>query len=152
VEPEVGFEPTTFRLRVGCATTTPLGLAERVGVKAECIEGGWGRAREMGLGGGLADLAEEEGSGENGDGGDGEKPQVVGEVVGGAFADLVETEELVLDGAVVEVEAAHAEEDAGEGDPGWVRCGSAAFDQLDEADDQDGGAEEVEEAVGDERS
>jgi hypothetical protein len=27
MEPEVGFEPTTFRLRVGCATTTPLGLA-----------------------------------------------------------------------------------------------------------------------------
>ena len=24
-EPEVGFEPTTLRLRVGCATTTPLG-------------------------------------------------------------------------------------------------------------------------------
>src|SRR4029453_106769 len=106
LEPEVGLEPTAFRLRVGCATTTPLGLAERVGVKAECIEGGWGRARERGLGGGRAALAEEEGSGENGDGGDGEKPQVVGEVVGGAFADLVETEELVLDGAVVEVEAA----------------------------------------------
>jgi hypothetical protein len=48
MEPEVGFEPTTFRLRVGCATTTPLGLAERVGVKAECIEGPWGRAREVG--------------------------------------------------------------------------------------------------------
>jgi hypothetical protein len=29
LEPEVGFEPTTFRLRVGCATTTPLGLAVR---------------------------------------------------------------------------------------------------------------------------
>src|SRR4029450_12228377 len=81
---------------------------------------------------------------------EGEERQVVGEVVGGAFADLVEAEELVLDGAVVEVEAAHAQEDAGEGDPGLVRCGSAAFDQLDEADDQDGGAEEVEEAVGDE--
>src|SRR5215218_2208068 len=45
LEPEEGFEPSTFRLRVGCATTTPLGLAERVGVKAECIEGAWRRAR-----------------------------------------------------------------------------------------------------------
>src|SRR5829696_4637306 len=61
-----------------------------------------------------------------------------------------EAEELVLDGAVVEVEAAGAEEDAGKGDAGWVGSGAAAFDQLDEADDQDGGAEEVEEAVGDE--
>jgi hypothetical protein len=150
MEPEVGFEPTTFRLRVGCATTTPLGLAERVGVKAECIEGGWGRAREMGLGGGLAGAAEKEGASEGDDGGDGQEPQVVREVAGDAFADLVEAEELVLDGAVVEVEGAGAEEDAGEGDAGSVLGGSAAFDELDEADDQDDGAEEVEQAVGDE--
>src|SRR4029453_9043064 len=50
LEPEVGLEPTAFRLRVGCATTTPLGLAERVGVEAECIEGGWRRAREIAIG------------------------------------------------------------------------------------------------------
>src|SRR5215216_8091443 len=76
LEPEEGFEPSTFRLRVGCATTTPLGLAERVGVKAECIEGPWRWAREMGSGdGGLAGVAEEEGSGEDGGGGDGEEGQ-----------------------------------------------------------------------------
>jgi hypothetical protein len=33
---------------------------------------------------------------------------------------------------------------------GWVGAASAALDQLDDADDQDGGAEEVEQAVGDE--
>jgi hypothetical protein len=104
----------------------------------------------MGLGGGLAGAAEEEGAGEDGGGGDGEEGEVVGEVVGNAFADLVEAEELVLDGAVVEVEGARPEEDAGEGDAGPVLGGSAAFDQLDEADDQDDGAEEVEQAVGDE--
>jgi hypothetical protein len=51
MEPEVGFEPTTFRLRVGCATTTPLGLAgaaELVGAKAECTEARRGWAREIG--------------------------------------------------------------------------------------------------------
>ena len=66
------------------------------------------------------------------------------------LADLVEAEELVLDGAVVEVEAAGAQEDAGEGEAGWVGAGAAALDQLDDADDQDGGAEQVEQAVGDE--
>src|SRR5215216_5899602 len=110
------------------------------------VGGGPGRS----LSGGLAGLAEEEGAGEDGGGGDGQEHQVVGEVAGGAFADLVEAEELVLNGAVVEVEAAGAEEDAGEGDPGWVGGGVAAFDQLDEADDQDGRAEQVEQAVGDE--
>jgi hypothetical protein len=69
-------------------------------VKAECIEGGWGRARKMGIGGGLAGAAEKEG--------------------------------------------------AGEGDAGAVLGGSAAFDQLDEADHRDDGADEVEQAVGDE--
>src|SRR5215213_6118626 len=109
----------------------------------------WGRARVIGSGGELASAAQEEGAGEGDGSGDGEEGEVVGEVVGDAFADLVEAEELVLDGAVVEVEAASAQEDAGEGDAGWVGGGAAAFDQLDEADDQDGGAEEVEEAVGD---
>src|SRR5215217_5605553 len=118
--------------------------AERVGVKAECIGGCRGRARVMGLPAGLAGLAEQEGAG------DGEECQVVGEVVGGVGADLVEAEELVLDGAVVEVEAAGAEEDAGEGEAGWVGGGVAAFDQLDDADDEDDGAEDVEQAVGDE--
>ena len=99
---------------------------------------------------GLVDLAaEEEGAGEGDGGGDGQEGEVIGEVVGNALADLVEAEELVLDGAVVEVEGAGAEEDAAEGDAGWVPGGSAAFDQLDEADDQDDGAEEVEQAVGD---
>jgi hypothetical protein len=56
VEPEVGFEPTTFRLRVGCATTTPLGLggvAERVGAGGGVYRSGWGWAREGRPGGGL---------------------------------------------------------------------------------------------------
>jgi hypothetical protein len=99
-------------------------------------------------GGGLASAAQEEGAGEGDSGGDGEEGEVVGEVVGGALADLVEAEELVLDGAVVEVEAAGAEEDAGEGEAGWVGGGVAAFDQLDDADDQQNGAEDVEQAVG----
>jgi hypothetical protein len=106
LEPEVGFEPTTFRLRVGCATTTPLGpaeVAERVGAEGGVYRSGWGRARVIASGSGLADVAEEEGSGEGEGGGDAQEGQVVGEVVGGSGADLVEAEELVLDGAVVEV-------------------------------------------------
>jgi hypothetical protein len=49
MEPEEGFEPSTFRLRVGCATTTPLGLggmAERVGAEGGVYRSGWGWARE----------------------------------------------------------------------------------------------------------
>jgi hypothetical protein len=70
-------------------------------------------------GGGLAGAAEEDDPTDEHDCGDGEEREVVGEVVGGVGADLVEGEELVLDGAVVEVEAAGAEEDAGEGEAGW---------------------------------
>jgi hypothetical protein len=74
-----------------------------------------GQARVNASSGGLADLAEEEGAGEGQSGRHGEEGEVVGEVVGDAGADLVEAEELVLDGAVVEVEAAGAEEDDGVG-------------------------------------
>src|SRR4051812_21411140 len=38
-EPEVGVEPTTFRLRVECATTAPLGLGPACGLSGECSEG-----------------------------------------------------------------------------------------------------------------
>jgi hypothetical protein len=53
-EPEVGFEPTTFRLRVGCATTTPLGpgvvpnRSARSRSVPKRVEGGPGRT---GIGG-----------------------------------------------------------------------------------------------------
>ena len=86
VEPEVGFEPTTFRLRVGCATTTPLGLAgwpKLVGAKAECTEARWGGPGRSG--GSAADGEAVDGDGGAAEGGlGGEEGGLEGEEGGGA--------------------------------------------------------------------
>ena len=103
----------------------------------------------MWRGSGRPGRSEQEQPGQQHHGGQADKRQVVGKVVVRPGPDLVEPEQLVLDDAVIQVEAAGPKQDPRRCLPQRARSGAPSLDQQYQPDDQRGGRAEMEDAVGD---